>query len=180
MDTEKKGRAEGLVGDGRVPPRLPLRHISPAFYPCTLDLRRAGRLSDILAHSITLPQPSHPSSQAFPSTRADITMEARRGLLICSQLQPCKREKTSNNLRPRENKLVTRLATAGSGEIIIATQHESEQFKGSDAWKCVRHPRSHWASDTCRVVGAERAWACLDQGLNFPSEDEEKVYGTLP
>ena len=65
-------------------------------------------------------------------------------------------------------------------QIIIATQHESEQFKGSDAWKCVRHPRSHWASDTCRVVGAERAWACLDQGLNFSSEDEEKVYGTLP
>lgn len=25
-----------------------------------------------------------------------------------------------------------------------------------------------------------RAWACLDQGLNFSSEDEEKVYGTLP
>lgn len=25
-----------------------------------------------------------------------------------------------------------------------------------------------------------RAWVCLDQGLKFSSEDEEKVYGTLP
>lgn len=31
-----------------------------------------------------------PSRHAFPSTIADITMEACRGLLICSQLQPCK------------------------------------------------------------------------------------------
>lgn len=32
--------------------------------------------------------PPPPISPPFPSTKADITMEARRGLLICSQLQP--------------------------------------------------------------------------------------------
>lgn len=38
MDTEKKGQAERLVGDGRNPPRLPQGHVSPAFYPRTLGL----------------------------------------------------------------------------------------------------------------------------------------------
>lgn len=38
MDMEKKGQAERLVGDGRSPPCLPLGHVSPAFYPCTLGL----------------------------------------------------------------------------------------------------------------------------------------------
>lgn len=38
MDMEKKGHAERLVGDGRSPPCLPLGHVSPAFYPCTLGV----------------------------------------------------------------------------------------------------------------------------------------------
>lgn len=38
MDMKKKRRAERLEGDGRIPPRLPLGHVSPAFYPRTLGL----------------------------------------------------------------------------------------------------------------------------------------------
>ena len=38
MDMEKKGQAERLVGDGRIPRCLPPGHISLAFYSCTLGL----------------------------------------------------------------------------------------------------------------------------------------------
>ncbi|KAI9536489.1 hypothetical protein NQZ68_033078, partial [Dissostichus eleginoides] len=63
--------------------------------------------------------------------------------------------------------------------ITIAPPRESSQFKGSVAWKCAQHPGSRRPRTPAgrRVL---RAWACLDQGLNFSSEDEEKVYGTLP
>lgn len=47
--------------------------------------------SDILAHHKAPASPFPPPARhAFPSTRVDITMEACMGLLICSQLQPCK------------------------------------------------------------------------------------------
>lgn len=64
-------------------------------------------------------------------------------------------------------------------QITIATRHASEQFKGAVAWKCVCHTGRRRASDTCGVMGAENS-GVFGSGTEFSSEDEEKVYGTLP
>lgn len=77
---------------GNVSPRLisvwaPWLRFTVVLVPVCppVDLRRVGLP---LRQTPLLFLPPPPSHHAFPSTRVDITMEARRGLLICSQLHP--------------------------------------------------------------------------------------------
>lgn len=64
-----------------------------ASWPTCVGLQRIA-LSDISLNTRICPQPIPLTPSAsltpFPYTMADITLEARRGLLICSQLQLCK------------------------------------------------------------------------------------------
>lgn len=64
-------------------------------------------------------------------------------------------------------------------QIAAATRHVSKCFKGAVAQKCVWCPRSCQALDTCRLEASESS-GVFGSGTEFSSEDEEKVYGTLP
>lgn len=143
--------------------------LQPVFPP--VDLQRVDppfRHTTITTPPFRLPPPSR---HAAPSTRADITTEARRGLLICSQLQPRKLLRGKdfkllwnpkrNNLRPRENipgdeaRRRPGLARCGSSDDALLQFEASAGLRGYNqssvvAWKCKMFDKSGcWNVQIC-------------------------------